>query len=869
MTACTTTNRKPSGWARWSEGAGKALRRVAQIENSRSVRGWTTLTLIAFLCAYAPGAGAATCNWSATPANGNLSNAANWDVPPQAGDTLNFGSSTITALNNDFAAASQVGDLIFAPGSSAFTITGNSITLTNSVVNNGTSLQTINIDMTTTSLCTFATFTNGSDIALGGVLSGNNGVINKTGAGTLTLSGNNTFTSGGSGSIVINAGIIKVGAAGTSSSGPLGADNATLFAGNGAALDLNGFTLNEMNIRVRPGNNLGNPTDGLINSSPTPVTFNGLVRLSFDGSINASAGAITISQPVQASSGGGGNRNLTLGGTTTGSIPGFVPDDPANSLIKKGTGTWTITGASSYTNGTIIRDGTLLATSASVSGTGTGTVTLTASGSSGSNPTFGGGTGRIAGTVTVNGPAAGVGGTWTPTINPAGVNAAGTFNVSDVTYTGAGRFVADLSSISSYDQLNSSGTVDLNSSNNAVLAVNILPGASISVGDTFTIITCTTALNNTFSGLTNNARIFAGGHTFRINYAATTVTLTCTVPDSYVGLNFLRSESYNQLLVSDVAGAVVPQTNWNNLICSPDGSAGPITNGDGNVSGLTVSWSGFEGNYSTMASPTNGDQKLMFGYGDNNAGSAAIAVSNIAAGSYDAYVYFGSAGDGNLGTVGIDGSTTYAYSTYDNSQVFPSGYTVATSIPGDPVTNSSNYAVWTNMTGSNFTVTITKVSGNSGVCGIQLILHNVQTIAPSLAINGVPISWLISHYGVTNDYNALALSDSDGDGAPAWKEYWAGTDPTNPQSVLKIVNANQSGQDIKISWSSVTGEVYSVYRTENLWATWPTGSLMCTWQTVPLINNMPADPSGTNQFTDVSALTNRSALYRIRVQKLN
>jgi hypothetical protein len=334
---------------------------------------------------------------------------------------------------------------------------------------------------------------------------------------------------------------------------------------------------------------------------------------------------------------------------------------------------------------------------------------------------------------------------------------------------------------------------------------------------------------------------------------------------SAVGLNCGHATiNYNPMYVYDLAGAVVAQTNWNNiLIGGSDGSAGSFLDNIGNASGITVTWSGFEGNWAARTLFINGDEKMMWAYAENhNTGNsnATITVTNIAATSYDVYVYFGSDADGRQGLVGIDGVSAKSFLTYSSTHPFPSSYTVATSIPGDAVTNSANYAVWTNMTASGFNITYTSVANNSGINGIQLVLHTVPPPPATIATNGVPISWLVSYYGVTNDYDALALSDSDGDGAPAWKEYWAGTDPANPQSVLKMLSVDKSGEDVDISWSSVTGEVYNVYRSTDLTAAWPADSLT---------NNMPADLSGTNQFTDVDAMTNGSAFYRVDVQKLN
>jgi hypothetical protein len=54
--------------------------------------------------------------------------------------------------------------------------------------------------------------------------------------------------------------------------------------------------------------------------------------------------------------------------------------------------------------------------------------------------------------------------------------------------------------------------------------------------------------------------------------------------------------------------------------------------------------------------------------------------------------------------------------------------------------------------------------------------------------------------------------DSDGDGLKDWQEYIAGTDPTNAASCLKVAQTTRN----VITWSSVTGRVYSVYWSTNL-----------------------------------------------------
>ena len=61
--------------------------------------------------------------------------------------------------------------------------------------------------------------------------------------------------------------------------------------------------------------------------------------------------------------------------------------------------------------------------------------------------------------------------------------------------------------------------------------------------------------------------------------------------------------------------------------------------------------------------------------------------------------------------------------------------------------------------------------------------------------------------------NALAADDADpdGDGAPNWQEYLAGTNPTNSRSVLQFSGAtlNAAGLNgIGINWLTAPGKVY-------------------------------------------------------------
>lgn len=62
-----------------------------------------------------------------------------------------------------------------------------------------------------------------------------------------------------------------------------------------------------------------------------------------------------------------------------------------------------------------------------------------------------------------------------------------------------------------------------------------------------------------------------------------------------------------------------------------------------------------------------------------------------------------------------------------------------------------------------------------GVCSIS------ATFAPITTANGTPLWWLAS-YGWTQNVAVAESADSDGDGLPTWREYQAGTNPTNSNS---------------------------------------------------------------------------------------
>ena len=110
----------------------------------------------------------------------------------------------------------------------------------------------------------------------------------------------------------------------------------------------------------------------------------------------------------------------------------------------------------------------------------------------------------------------------------------------------------------------------------------------------------------------------------------------------------------------------------------------------------------------------------------------------------------------------------------------------------------------------------------------------------NLATNQTPEWWLAGYYG-TNDFDAEAMSDTDGDGMAAWQEYRAGTLPTNFSSALKISALSTEPSGFNICWLSTTGRMYAIHKSTNL---------VAGWDAQPLATNIPASGTGSTDHTD-------------------
>ena len=117
-----------------------------------------------------------------------------------------------------------------------------------------------------------------------------------------------------------------------------------------------------------------------------------------------------------------------------------------------------------------------------------------------------------------------------------------------------------------------------------------------------------------------------------------------------------------------------------------------------------------------------------------------------------------------------------------------------------------------------------------------------------------PIWWLAGHYGHTTDFDALALSDTDGDGLAAWEEHKAGTSPVDDEEHLgiRIVPVPDSAEEFVIRWNTASGRLYSVHSTTNLLLPW--------------VTNLPWQPAHGTFDSYTNAVMPQERYFRIKVK---
>ncbi len=338
----------------------------------------------------------------------------NWSLTGSiVGNDAFFGnvSSSGTTLNNDTAANSIINSITFNSGALTYIINGNAINLggnnaNGAITNNSTATQTINFQV---NLAGNAGDTRTFDAAAGNLVFGNvlnnanaknfnitgafnttiNGnitqggtiTLSKSGTGTLTLAGANTY----SGTTSITAGAVTIKnntALGTTALGTSVASGAVLRVDGSSAnlaVGAEALTLNGTGLAASP--------NGALRNIGGTNTWAGALTLGSASSIQSDLGSITFN-------GGLTNAGFLLtvqgAGNTAFNTTGISGN---GGLTKTGDGTLTLGASNGYTGATTVNGGTL-----QVNGS-----TATGSAVEVNNAAILRGTGTVGGAVTLKG----------------------------------------------------------------------------------------------------------------------------------------------------------------------------------------------------------------------------------------------------------------------------------------------------------------------------------------------------------------------------------------------------------------------------------------------------------------------------------
>src|ERR1043166_1061184 len=211
---------------------------------------------------------------------GDTDGSSPYTIAASGGGTLTFDNSGSNAQLNE--TSTSKGDTISAP-----ILLKSSLDITNASAN------TLTISGTIGSSATSGTQTlsllSGNATISGAISNGGTGgtiALAKSGSGTLTLSGANSYT----GATSVTSGTLKLGAAGALGNGTSNTSGVTVSSG--AVLDLGGFTPTaNVNLNL---NGTGISSGGALTNSGSAATYGGTVTLQSDRRIGGS-GDITLS----------------------------------------------------------------------------------------------------------------------------------------------------------------------------------------------------------------------------------------------------------------------------------------------------------------------------------------------------------------------------------------------------------------------------------------------------------------------------------------------------------------------------------------------------------------------------------------------
>ena len=195
-----------------------------------------------------------------------------------------------------------------------------------------------------------------------GVLQNGSGTMSftKSGTGTLTLSGANTYT----GATTITSGVLNI-----QNSAALGAIAGGTSVSSGAALQLQGGII--VGAEPLTLNGSGISSDGALRNISGNNSFAGTVLFGSGSTIASDSGTLTLSGGIV-----NGGFTSTFRGIASILESGVISG--TGGLVKNDSGTLTLNGVNTYTGGTTINGGTIIANNSASLGASSGLATINA-----------------------------------------------------------------------------------------------------------------------------------------------------------------------------------------------------------------------------------------------------------------------------------------------------------------------------------------------------------------------------------------------------------------------------------------------------------------------------------------------------------
>ena len=734
--------------------------------------------------------------WDGGGGSGNWSEANNWtpNTLPSSNATLTFAGELQTITNNDYFAAGTIVNAFAFTNDGTIGKTGSFTLSGNSVTNTGTDIVTTaiavgGISLTDTISLNIALNNNkafvlgaGHDLLISGTLSGSKN-ITKNGAGTLTLSADNTYT----GSTTINAGTLSIatitngGVAGALGNSTNGAGNLVLGGGTLQYTGSNGstdrsFTLSNATTSVIDVSSAGTTLTISGGGAATTggLTKNGSGTLLFTAS-NSYTGDTTVNSGILQI---GGNNRISDSSTlrVNGGTFNMVSfNDTVAGVILSANGTISGTNPILTSNSDfILESGTaaaILAGTVGVNKTTSGTVTLFATNTYTGATTINAGTLQIGngGTTGALSTSSAITNNGTLTFNRSNTITQGTHFASVISGTGhvtqAGTGTLSFNGTNSYTGTTtiSAGTLALNSAasnNSTILGDIVINGGTLnyqsSIDDQISNSATVTMTSGSFALAARNETIgsmsMSGG-----NISITSGWLTLSSTSSFTGGNVSITSPGGRIITASTGPTTL-------------GNAAFLYSNTGNNSsptaGLVLS-SGLVVNASTTANFTN----VSTGLGQITlGGSTKVFDVGTSANMNIGWAVVSSNSSGGLtkngtGTLTLSATNTYAGATLVSAgTLLVNGSTSASST----VSVGSGAALGGSGTINGF------VSINSGATlipsiastltlGSTLTLESGSTMALTLGSNSSKIAFTTLADNLLGSGNAtLSLTRGDG-----------------------------------------------------------------------------------------------------------